>query len=233
MLRSDKDFQVWEQWKKNPTDANMQAVLTQLNPIIQMEVNRWAGTLARPALELEAKTLAAAAIRSYDPNRGAALGTHITNQLRKLSRLPYTHQNLARVPEYQTLKFHTYNMADSALKDKLGRDPTVDELSSQLGWSKSYLNNFQKTIRKEYVESGETPPIFDTDSGESGIVDFVYNDLSPMQKTIFEHTTGYGGAKPLKNPQLMKKLKLSQGQLSYQKRLLVDKIKDVTGGGIA
>ncbi len=50
--------------------------------------------------------------------------------------------------------------------------------------------------------------------------------------TIFEHTTGYGGAPLLRNPQLMTKMKMTQGQLSYQKRLLVNQIQKLTGGGI-
>jgi DNA-directed RNA polymerase specialized sigma subunit len=232
MDRKQQDLAAWQQWKKRPTPQNMGAVLGQVNPLIQKEVNRWSGTLARPALELEGKRLAAEAVQSYRPSGGAALSTHVANRLKKLSRLSYQHQNVARMPEYQTLKFHTYQAGKTNLEERLGREPTVDELSSELGWPKPYLSNFQRSIRRELVESGEVPPIFDTDSGESGMVDFVYNDLSPVQKQIFEHTTGYGGAQMLRNPQLMKRLNMSQGQLSYQKRLLVDRVGNLTGGGL-
>lgn len=225
----EQDLEIWKVWKKQPTPANMQAVLRQVDPLIQKEVNRWSGKLARPALELEAKRLAAEAVESYSPTGGAALSTHVMNRLRKLSRLPYTHQNIARIPEYQTLKFHTYELAKSALQDRLGRDPTVDELANELGWSKNHLTSFQKSIRKEFVESGEPPPIFDTHTDESGMVDFVFHDLSPVQKQIFQYSTGYGGAPILSNPDMTKKLKLTQGQLSYQKRLLVNKIQSVIG----
>jgi hypothetical protein len=231
-MDKEKDIQLWKAWKQTPTDYNAEALLNQMNPIIQKEVNRWSGTLARPALELEAKRLAMEAFHSYRPTGGAALGTHVTNRLRKLSRLPYTHQNVARMPEYQTLKFHTHNIAKSALEEKLGREPTVDELSRQLGWPKPYLTTFQRSLRQEFIESGTPAPMFDIDSGDAGTVDFVYNDLSPTQKRIFEHTTGYGGAPVLKNPQMMKKLDMTQGQLSYQKRLLVNKIGKLTGGGV-
>lgn len=225
-----QDIILWEQWNRNKTDQNMDALLRQLNPLIQKEVNKWMGALARPLLETEAKRLAVEAIRSYNPHRGAALGTHVTNQLKKLSRVSYTHQNVARIPEYQALKFHTYNLAESSLKDHLGREPTYDELADSLGWSTSYLRNFQRGMRREFVESGKVPPFFDTSSGESGLIDFVYNDLSPVQKKIFEHTTGYGGKNVLSNPELLKKLDMTQGQLSYQKKLLVTKIEKLTKG---
>ncbi len=235
MGRREDDTNAWKAWQGNPNSRNMGNVLGQLNPLIQKEVNRWSGTysLARPLLELEANRLAAEAIHSYNPQRGAALATHVTNRLKKLSRLPYTHQNLARLPEHQTLKFHTYHSAKAELEDKFGREPTADELTDQLGWSRPYMTRFRKSLRREFLESGDPVPIFDRPSDDAQTIDFVYNDLSPMQKIIFEHTTGYSGAATLSNPQLMKKLKLSQGQLSYQKRLLINKVSNLTGGGIS
>jgi DNA-directed RNA polymerase specialized sigma subunit len=229
----DKDIAVWREWKGNQTENNMQKVLDRMNPVVQGEVNRWSGTLARPLLELEAKRLASEAIKSYSPGRGAALATHVTNRLRKLSRISYTHQNVARIPEYQTMQFHTYQSAKSDLEDKLGREPSGAELSQQLGWSRPYLSRFQTSLRTEFLESGEPPPIFDKPSDDARVIDFIYNDLPPQQQTIFQHTTGYMGSPVLSNRQLMKKLRLSQGQLSYQKRLLTNHIKDLTGGGIS
>lgn len=226
----EADLQSWHDWKRHPNDVSLQGVLDRLNPIIQTEVNRWAGTLARPALEIEAKRLAAEAIQSFSPSGGASLATHVSNRLKKLSRLSYTHQNIARIPEYQTLKYHTYASAAAALNDKLGREPTHTELSDALGWSKSGLKTFQSSLRREFVESGDTPPFFDQDEGEGGMIDYVYHDLSPVQKQIFEHTTGYGGKKPLDNPDLTKKLKITQGQLSYQKRLITNRFQTVFSG---
>jgi DNA-directed RNA polymerase specialized sigma subunit len=196
-----------------------------LNPIIQTEVNRWSGTLARPDLEIEAKRLAVEAIESFSPTGGASLATHVSNRLKKLSRLSYTHQNVARLPEYQTLKFRTFADAQSKLTDKFGRDPTHTELADELCWSKPAVKSFQTSLRREFIESGDLPPYFDEEREDSGILDYVYHDLSPQQKKIFEHTTGYGGVKVLSNPELTKKLKLTQGQLSYQKRTLVNKFE--------
>lgn len=226
-----KDLELWREWKRNPTNFTLKPLLDALSPVIQREVNRWSGTLARPALELEAKRLATDAIKTFSPSGGAALATHVTNRLKKLSRLSYTHQNIARIPEYQTLKYHTYTTAQADLAGQLGRDPTVSELSDELGWSKGALRNFQRNLRKEFVESGETPPIFDDSEGEGGMIDYIYYDLAPLHKKIFEHTTGYGGAKMLDNKKMMKKLRLTQGQLSYQKRLLTNKIERTLSSG--
>ena len=229
-MYAEKDKAVWQAWNASPSSSNMEVVLRQLNPIIQQAVNRWAGTLARPLLELEAKRLAVQAVRTYNPSSGAALATHVSNRLRKLSRITYTHQNVARLPEHRMVRFHTFNLANSSLSDRLWREPTVDELVDELGWSRSYLEHFQKGMRKEFLESAPTPPHFDSRPGDEGFIDFVFNDLNPVQKKIFEHTTGYGGMPLLSNPKLRKKLKLSQGQLSYQKKLLIGKIGKLTEG---
>lgn len=225
----EADLQAWRAWRRQQNSMTLQNVLDRLNPLIQGEVNRWVGTLARPALEIEAKRLAVEAIQSYNPAGGASLATHVANRLKKLSRLSYTHQNIARIPEYQTLKYHTYASTAAALQDKFGREPTHDELADALGWSKSNLKAFQSSLRKEFVESKDTPPFFDQEEGEGGMIDYVYHDLSPVQKQIFEYITGYGGKEPLSNPEITKKLKLTQGQLSYQKRLITNKFQNVFG----
>ena len=153
--------------------------------------------------------------------------------MKKLHRLVTTYRSAARTPEYQALQYNSFRNAELGLEERLGRPPTADELTDELGWSKPYLSKFQKTMRSEYVESGGQIPIFDQTSDDAKMIDFIYNDLEPTQKFIFQHTTGYAGSPVLTNKQLMKKTKLTQGQLSYQKRLLVNKISDVTGGGIS
>lgn len=219
----NEDQAAWEAWRSNRTDMNLQKLLQQMNPIIQNEVNRWAGAVARPVLETEAKNLAVEAFQTFNPDMGAALATHLTNRLKKLSRMAYSYQSISRMPEYQMLKYQTFNNTKSVLADNLGREPTVDELADELGWSRSALTRFQTSLRKEFLESGTPPPIFDKNEEDDGMVAFVYHDLPPLQQKIFEFSTGWGGAPQLDSKAIMKKLKLSQGQLSYQKRLLVDR----------
>lgn len=233
--RAEQDIALWRMWKKNPTDANLNALLQQVNPLVQREVQKWSGTLARPLLETEGKRLAVEAFRSYDPTKGAGLGTHTANQLLKMSRLSYANQNIARLPENKMLMFHSYNLAHSELQDSLGRAPTADELADHLGWSIPHLTDFRKQIgRQELLESGgnatgegNAGTLFDADETDH-IVDFMHHDLPPVQKQIFEHLTGYGGAKILSNQEIQKKLKLTQGRYSYQKQKLLDYVDSVT-----
>jgi len=232
--RAEQDLALWRAWKRSPIDANLSALLRQVGPLIQRETNRWAGSLARPVLEAEGKRLAVKAFETYDPNRGAALGTHVANTLLKVSRLSYSNQNVARLPENKMLQFHTYSLAHAQLSDELGRPPTTDELADHLSWSIPHLERFRKDIsHQELLESGGasegTGSLFEADE-QDHTVDFIHHDLAPMQKLIFEHLTGYGGAKVLSNQEIMKKLGLTQGRYSYLKRQLVNHLERVTAG---
>lgn len=234
--RQEQDHVAWQAWKKSPTDANASALLSQVSPLIHKEVSKWSGTLAKPLLETEGKRLAMQAFHNYDPSKGAALGTHIVNQLQRMSRLSYANQSVARLPENKMLLFHGYHVAHGELNDELGRHPTTDELADRLGWPIKKLEEYRKSIgRRELLESGG---LFETgdaglwdDDKQSHVLDFVHHDLPAQHKAIFEHLTGYGGAEELSNQAIQKKLGLTQGQYSYAKKQLVEHLAKHGGQG--
>ena len=232
--RGEQDLALWRRWKNQPTDEHASALLRQVNPLIQREASKWAGTLARPLLETEGKRLAMQAFHNFDPTRGAQLGTHVVNQLQKMSRLSYANQNVARRPENKMLQYHAYHLGHEKLQDELGRAPTTDELADHLGWSMGHLEAFRKDVgRKELLESGGiegSEAGLHTEEVNDHLVDFIHHDLPPMQKGIFEHLTGYRGAEVLSNQAIQKKLRLTQGQYSYAKAKLLTHVEAVSAG---
>lgn len=223
-----KDIELWRAWKKSRNPNDLQRLLDQMMPIVNREVAKWAPAISRSLLESEGKRLAVEAFEKYSPNEGAALSTYLASRLPKLSRLVYSNQNTARLSETKTLLFHTYHSAYNALKDQHGREPTNDELSDNLGWGKRKLEQFQRQAhRKEFIESEEHP---DFEDAEDHLVDFIYHDLTPLQKSIFEYSTGYQGKPKLSGQEIMKKLKITQGMLSYQKSLMVKAVELAKAG---
>jgi hypothetical protein len=228
-----RDIELWEAYKANPGPHTLQPLMQQLDPVIQSEVNRWAGAISRPVLETKAKGLALEAIKSYNPNAGAALATHVTNRLKKISREVYTHQDAVRVPEYKKLKFNAYHRSTEELMSLNGREPTDVELADHLGWSRKMVADVQRSMRPELIESLDTgaglferKSVWGSDS-DDGLVDMLYFDMDPIDKLIFEHSTGYSGKPILSNPQLAAKTGLTQGQLSYRKRRIIDKVSEI------
>ncbi len=220
----EKDLELWKQWNRTKSSADMQALLNALQPVINQQVTRWGGTLSRPMLEMRAKVLAAEAIKSYHPGRGAALATHVTNQLQKLSRTVYTHSQAARLPENKAIGMATFSVANDQLQNDLGRAPTHMELADHLGWTQRRTQEFQRAYdRKELLTSGEfNPASFPVADQHDPIIDYVYFDMEPQKQQLFEHITGYGGKPILSNRELMTQFKMTQGQLSYQKRKMKD-----------
>jgi DNA-directed RNA polymerase sigma subunit (sigma70/sigma32) len=198
-----------------------------MSGIIGREVQRWASGMSRSLLEAEGKRLAVLAFEDYDPGRGVALSTFVASRLPKLSRMTYANQNAARMSETNALLFHAYNSAVSELRDVHGREPTLAELSDHLAWTPKKLTEFQRqSARKEFVESEEHP---DTSEGEDHLVDFIYHDLTPLQQKVFEHSTGYLGSPRLSGKEMTQKLGITQGQLSYQKELIVRAVEHARG----
>lgn len=224
MTTRERDLELWKQWNRTKSDADLQRLLDNLKPLIQQQVTRWGGSMPPALLETQAKILAVEAIRTYSPNRGAALATHVTNRLQKLSRTVYTHTQAARLPENKVISMASFSTVHGKLSSDLGRDPTIPELSDELGWSLKRTGEFNKAFqRQELLTSGEfNPSSFPVADEHDPVVGYVYYDMEPKKQKLFENITGYGGAPVLNNTQLKKKYDLTQGQLSYQKRKMTE-----------
>lgn len=216
--RYEQDIAAWKQWNNTGAKEDLGVLFGRVEPIIHKEVSRWAtGPVARPVLTLEAKKLSLNAFRNFDPNK-ARLSTHLTNNLKGLSRIVYTHNNPARMPEHQVLKLNTFLGAKNSLEEQLGREPTTLELAEDLAWSNGEVSRYAGQLRTGYSTSQPQPPGFNKYDAEKAFLDFVYNDLVDQDKIVFEHTTGYGGKRALSAKELMDKTKMTQGQISHSKR---------------
>lgn len=221
---------MWREWKRTNDPKVLNNLVDNLNPLIQREVQKWGTAVPRPALESKARILTAEALHTYNPNKGAAVGTHVASRIRKLSRSVYPYQNVARLPENKQLNYNTFQVAQSRLIDNLGREPSASELSDELGWTPKKVQDFQQSFgRRELVESEGA--YLDNNQDDSMLIDFYYHGLNPNDQRMFEDITGYGGKSTMNNQQLMRKYRMTQGQLSYKKRKFVDDIKRVQRGG--
>lgn len=217
-MAAENDDELYARWKRTNSPMDLQALVKNLEPLIHAEVNRRAGTIARDLLVIQAKKLTVEALKSYNPTVGVKISTHVTNQLQKLSRINYAHQNAARIPEHSMLQFHNVGVVTEDFKADHGREPSHDELADQLGWSHKKLEQFQNQFgRQELLESIDTPGGMFVAETHDPRINYVYTTLTPRQQSIFEMTTGYRGAKKLNNPAIMAKLGITQGVLSYEK----------------
>jgi DNA-directed RNA polymerase specialized sigma subunit len=214
-----KDMELYNRWKESGSKRDMSALVSHLSPLIYTEVSRASGTLPVAALQAEAKIWTAKGIKSYDPSKGVALGSHITNYLQRVRRLNYKYQNFARIPENQALDYHEFNKAKSLLEEELNRDPTDEELAKKLGWSKAQTIRLKKNLYEDHIESFNERPTEHTQYSDRGILmSELMSRLSDREKFILENK------KYLSASELAAKLNINQNRLNYEQKKLVDKI---------
>jgi len=225
MIHED-DAKKWQTWKTDPTPDNLSAVLRQMSPVIHKAIQINQGNLSPAIVEAQAKIEAVKAFKSFKPDKGVKLSTHVTNYMQKVNRLNYKYQEAFSVPEVRRIKWSTFNSAKGELGDQLGRDPNTSELADSLGWSQAEVGRFNAENRHELSDSQPHYSDFNQhDTRDASMLAYVYNDLSPRHKLVLEHTTGYNNKKVLDNQDLMKKLRATQGQVSYYKTQIKDAIR--------
>jgi DNA-directed RNA polymerase specialized sigma subunit len=226
MTVQDDDLQHWQTWKHSPTPENLSALVGQVQPLLYRATQINQGSLPPAVIEAQAKLEAKKAFQSFDPKRGVKLSTHVTNYLQKVNRLNYKYQEIYAVPENRRIKFTAYQTAKDDLAEDLGREPNLSELSSHLHWSQAEVARFNSEGIHEL--SDNQPYMSDANSNDTAddtLVSYAYNDLLPNHKVVFEHTTGYGGKPIMSGHDLMKKLDMTQGQLSYAKSRIKEAFK--------
>lgn len=214
-----KDQVLYEQWKETKDKKALSQLINQLSPLLYSEIRRQEGTLPTPALSAEAKRWAYKAIETYDPSKGTAISTHVMTWLPKVRRMNYKYQNAARLPENVQLKYHIYNKALQDLTDKLNREPTDDEMSAELGWSKGHVVTFKNSLYADLVESAATKAdVFTSFDQNKLLFDHMMSSLDAQEKEILL------GSENMSSTQLAAKLGVNVNRLNYLKAKLRAKI---------
>lgn len=220
--RKARDLELFHNWKNSGSKKDLGILLDQLSPVIYNEVRNQSGSLPTAALSAEAKKWTFKALQTFDPNRGVALATHVSNYLPKVRRLNYRLQNAVRLPENQQLKYNEYAKAVSDLTDLHNREPTEEELASSLGWSKPQVIKYKNSLYADLIESASARPAEVTQFNWGSILmEHLMNQLSPEEKFILQNT------KTMSSTELAAKLGVNINRLNYLKAKLTSKIKDI------
>ena len=216
-------YKTWSSSPKGPNDNA--AVLTAMTPHIERSARAHVGEL-NPILRSRARQMAMAGLQTYDPSRGTRVGSHLHNHLQGLKRVSAQLAQGVRIPERVVLDRRTVDGATRELADDLGRDPTDDEISEHTGISGKRL----ATIRRgtgmsintgRFAGAGEDgsdlmPAVKQPES--DAFLSLLYDDLSPTDKLVFEHTLRWQGKPHLGTNELAEKLRVTPGAISQRKQ---------------
>lgn len=234
-LGRGSEGELWREWRKDNDPKKLGQLLDSFQPMIKSTVRKWSGSsVPDSVLKDNAEILAVKAFKTYDESSAASLGTHVFNNMKGISRIVTSNQNVARIPEHQVQKIGTFKTVKSHLEGELDREPTAIEMSERLGWSLKDVNYMESALRKDLLSSGDViadyamPGVHD-DERRRDLVDFIYYELDPREKLVFEYLTGKYG-KPRKTAaEIASTMGVSDATVSRIRARIEEKIRKYGG----
>lgn len=210
----------YKNWLENPTQDNLNKVVEAAAPIITSEIHRYAGP--KTLLRGRAKLLAAKAIRTFNPAKGASLRTWVVGQMMPLNR--YSHQlKPVRVAEDASRQAAELNSMRNKLSQQLGRQPTEEELADDTGINVRRIRKLESQVKPVMMEGAfdtaedddtSYAPALYTSSGMDLASESVYDSLDRRDRAIYDLKTGLHGKRPLSNADIATRLGLTPSAIS-------------------
>lgn len=210
----------WKAWKANPSDQDAHGeLLGQLTPTIDSALKTYAG--GSPSLKTRALILADEAVRSFDPEKGASLPTHVQNHLQRLYRVSAERKQAVHIPENVRLDSVSVNRFVADWKDKTGIEPSELQIADSLKMSRRRVQKAftqgQETVQsKAEGEKGDSLVSGSERTPEQMWADCVYYDLDEKNRKIFEWTTGYLNRPVIPKMEIAKQLGISSAAVSQR-----------------
>ena len=215
-------------WKKIQLGDNKASAeyLTQMEPTITKAINAFASGDA--GYKTKARIFALEAAKSYDPDKGASIDTHVYNQLRRLQRISAQRGNLTRVSENVAQERSQIQRAIRELTADLGEDPTTEQIASRVGMSRKRVDalmNYKPVIPDSVAVSpeGDSLGAADVDRALKLYDSVIYDELDDIDKRIYEWSTGYGKGEKLTGQEIAQRLKISPAAVSKRYAKIANK----------
>lgn len=212
-------------WQADPSPVNADAMLGQLNPVIDYSVRQFGGRYSGPSLRSKAKVITLDVMKGYSADRGDP-SPFLKSHLQGLRR--YSGQETTAIPvsERHRMAWSQLKRQSEELADTLGRDPTDIELSDYVRLPPAKL----KAIRRAAI--GGVPESAYDESAELSVTDqdstwrqFLHLTLPTDEQLIMEHTLGMNGKPILGTNELAKKLGVTPAAIS-QRKAKIQKLLD-------
>jgi len=222
------DFEsTFSQWQQRRTPETNTQILRTVQPVIDTALTSYAGGNNSPTIRSRAKLMALKALETYDPQKGN-VRTHLLSQLQSLRRTAAQAQNIISIPEQVGLDYQRLAESENELRDRLGRDPTDDELADHTLLSPRRIRKIRSFAQpvaegSTVVESGDEM----NDGGVASTIpgsiraaeawmNFVYDDLSSTDKLIMDLTLGRNGRRRTSTQEIARRLNVTPGAVSQR-----------------
>jgi DNA-directed RNA polymerase specialized sigma subunit len=227
--RKDEELVHLNKWQQTRDPVHLQPLLKAYEPVISSKVYQYkAPTIPESAFKAELTRHLIGAFDSFNPDRGAALNTHVNNRLMKAMRYNARYQNTAYIPEGQLAKITPVQRAHEELAEDFGRPPTHSEIADHLGMSvrqvTRVLSSQKRDVPASMFESDPTDKSLSRDDEVMALLPYTLTD--PKEKEVFSYLYGENKhLKPASMGGLAKQLGMSNSALSRVHTSILDKFK--------
>lgn len=213
----------YDAWTADPTPENANTLLGHMEPIMGTAISRYAGK-DDPLIRSRARRMTLDAFRTFDPNRGVKLTTHVMNHLQGLRRASRQQQQFLRVPERAAMEQAYMQRMEAELQETLGRDPSTTELADYSGLPLPKIARLRKYLpgaaESSLADDTAIESPLDPLNREMRIAELLHSELPERDQRIMEWSLGMWGTPKLSNLEIASKLGVTPGAVSQRKSLL-------------
>ena len=195
--RQTDELGLFHDWKQTQSPKSFQKLYTSMKPLIYGAAKKaaYGSNVPESAHQIWAAQTFYDALRTYKPNMGTALNTHVYNAVhQKAKRLNYIYQNIGHIPEPRTGKIGLYQNIHANLVSEHSREPSAAELADRLGWGVKDVVTIQKELQKEYaMDMGAEEHGVHESSVDEELLDYIYYELSPDEQLVYSYVFGKHG----------------------------------------
>ena len=225
-----EDIEKIQRWQKSQDPVDFAQLMVRYQPIVHKIVNQYKTVGVSPlTLRTAANTQLIKALKTYDPSKGTQPTTHIYNNLKKVQRIASESLLSGHIPENRNLQRSTFTITRDNLTDRLGYEPSVQQMSDELSWDKKEVGRMNEELSGETTASRAEFDFYGNstqgESRDTALVDYMYHELDGPDQVIFEHTFGYGGKSILKNKDLAKRLNKNEMWVHRRKKAMSERIR--------
>lgn len=219
--------EAWNTWRQSPTPNSLSTVLRSVDPVIERSVSRFPG-MNKSLMRGQAKSLAIQAFKTYDPQSGASLSTHVFNHLRPLSRFADRQTKVVSVPRDFRAQVAEFIKFKQDFFEEQGREPSDDEVANRMGLTKKQITKLNHGSFYEMAEGATEAPVeVSSDDDSLGTwVEFVYHDLPERDKLIMDYRIGRNGKPVLTAEQIAQKMNIDPSYVRKRSAVISKRILD-------
>lgn len=225
----------YSKWTKHQDPMFMNHIVKKAFPIISSSLVTYGGTNNK-LMTSRAKKIAIDAVKSFDPKNAASLSSWIALNLQGLQRYANNLSPIS-VPERVKLDAFHINKHFQEFSNEVGREPNDAELADLCGLSPKRINYVRKMVRPilnegSFMESDDEDssymPGIQTNEWENVWAEYVYNDLDPINKSIYDMRMGRGihKGKPMDVNAIAKKLQMSPAAVSQRSNKIANMLAE-------